>query len=104
MAWAAYADAANVTVRDFYGVAVVYTPKSTLVAESIRMPLDRRWIEAGSAESPGTDLASVLDIRLADLSVAPLQGDTLTVDSIGFRVEDVQTTGNGDAKLILKRT
>ena len=102
--WPAYADVATVASRDMYGVEVVITPQATGVPETIQMPFDRRWIEAGSAaDSPGSDLASVLDVRLLDMTVAPAQDDPLTVNGIAYVIDDVQATGNGDAKLFLKR-
>ena len=99
--WADYADLSIKATRDTFGVAVTYTPQG-LPAESITAVYDAAHaaveLQAGVAVS---SQRPVLDVRLADLTVAPRIGDTLTVASIAYEVTDVQLTGNGSAKLVL---
>lgn len=104
MTWATLADRAITACRDLYGTSVTYTPVSTGVDESIAGILDESWesVDAGG-EVPQNALLPVLDLRLADLSVAPAQGDSLVVDGVSYSVIDVQIDGQGGCKLPLHR-
>ena len=46
----------------------------------------------------------VLDIVLADLGGDIDQGDTCTINGIGYAVEDIEVDGHGNAKLWLRHT
>lgn len=101
MAWSDYADLANKGTRDLFGVAVTYTPQGQ-AAQSITAIFDKAHeaveVRAGV---PVTTTRPMLDVRLADIAVAPRIGDTAVVDSTTYRVMEYQPTGNGCANLWL---
>jgi len=85
------ADLANVAARDTFGQSVSYTPAATGIAESITAPFDAAHeVMSLDAEQPISSTAPVIDVRLADLSVAPAQGDLCTVGGTDYEVTDVQ--------------
>ena len=45
----------------------------------------------------------VVEIRVADLGVEPMEGDEVTVNGITYRILDVQADGHGAAVLVLNR-
>lgn len=101
MAWADYADLANVAGRGIFGVAVTYTPQGQ-AAQSITAIFDNAHeaveVQAGV---PVSSTRPVLNVRLSDLSVTPRIGDTVVVGGTTYEVMDYQPTGNGDARLLL---
>lgn len=102
MAWD-LADAANLAVRNTFGSEVVYTPAAGGGPYTFTAVLDRPY-QAVSMSPAEVELAGrgpVLDIRLADLPVAPVQGDALTVDGGSYTVEEVEPDGRLGAKLYL---
>lgn len=102
MAWDDMADVVNVAVRNTFGQAVTYTPQSTGVPESIVAPFDNAYDDV-QIEGGTTQVATrpVLELRLADLSVAPAADDAVTVDGVDYEVTEVRLGGNGDAKAFL---
>ena len=100
MAWDSIADLATVACRDLYGSTATYTPISTGVAETLVAVLDRL---PESVPVPGDDALSTqlprLDVRLADLTVAPARGDTVAVGGSTWEVHDVRLDGRGSALL-----
>lgn len=92
---------ANVAVRDTIGVSVSYIRQSVGSAESITAVFDRPYVDDMTEAFPVAARKPVLDVRLADLSGDPLQGDTCTVAGQVYEVLKVETTGNGCADLHL---
>ncbi len=45
----------------------------------------------------------VVEIRIADLGIDPMEGDEVVVNEITYRILDVQTDGHGAAVLVLNR-
>ena len=90
--------------RDAYGVPVIFTPAGgdpetiTGIFEAAR--------EIASIDAAGIPVAlhkPVLEARLADFSIAPKDGDGITVKSVVYAVTDVQPDGHGWVALVLKR-
>lgn len=101
-----------------FGEAVRYSPASGAASFAISGVFDEAYIEvtpmgAGPFQStelsalgaPGgiTSDAPVLGVQLSQFAVPPIQGDSLTVQSIGqaFVVKEVQPDGHGWALLLL---
>lgn len=102
MAWD-LADAAILAARNEFGSTVVYTPAAGGGPYTLTAILDRPYqstvISPAEVELAGR--GPVLDLRLADLAVEPLQGDALTVDGGSYTVEEVEPDGRGGVKLLL---
>ena len=45
----------------------------------------------------------VVEIRIADLGIDPMEGDEVTVNEITYRILDVQADSHGAAVLVLNR-
>ena len=103
MAWG-LADAAIVAARDEFKSSVSYSPLAGGGPHTLDAILDRPFeaVELGPAEIAIAGRRPILDLRLADLPVAPVPGDTLTVDGGSpYTVETVEPDGRGSAKLFL---
>jgi hypothetical protein len=97
--------ARNAPLMAVMGRAVIYTPASTGVPETVQ-GMFREAHEFEFANAQGvmeTSVAPVVRIVEADLSVAMEQDDTLTVDGVAYAVDDVQTSGVGISLLLLSR-
>lgn len=85
-----------------------YTPKSGAGAFSIDGVFDRAYKDLTILEGdPGfNSLGPVLGVRLAQFASPPLQGDTVTIASVGltYMVGNVQSDGHGWCKLRLNST
>lgn len=99
------ADLAIRAVRDTFGEAVSYTPASTGVPESIVAPFDDLPVDLTLQGLSVEDSASgpKLDVRVADLSVAPARGDTCTIRGVDFEVVEAEPSSRGCCKLYLHR-
>jgi hypothetical protein len=97
------ADAANLSARDEFGGLVSYSPAAGGGPYVFTGILDRPFeaVELGPADVAIAGRRPVLDVRLADLPVAPIPGDSLTVSGSTFTVEDIEPDGRGNAKLFL---
>lgn len=102
MAWD-LADAAIIATRDEFRSVVVYSPAAGGGPHTFDAILDRPFQEVvlSPVEMGVAGRRPVLDIRLADLSVTPVPGDSLTVDGGSYTVEEVEPDGRGSAKLHL---
>ena len=100
--WPAIRELPNLAARETFGVPVVYTSQG-LPAATLAAVFDRAaTIITTDGEVEVTATQPILDLRLADLSVAPKQGDTLNVDGDDWLVAKVEPDGQGGAKLWLK--
>lgn len=101
-AWADGLDEALMVIRDTFPSDVIYTPASTgtpVPLTGVFNAAKQVLTEAGS-EGSTTSTRPTLWIRLADVSVAPAQGDTFELDSgVSYKVTDVQVDGAGGAEL-----
>ena len=97
------ADAANLAARDEFGGSVSYSPAAGGGPYALDAILDRPFeaVELGPADVAIAGRRPILDVRLADLPVEPVPGDTLTVSGSSFTVEEVEPDGRGGAKLFL---
>lgn len=86
----------NRTTRDTWGQPASYTPASTGVAESITAVFDAAHAQVElQGEVPISTLRPVLRLRTADLSVAPAQGDSVTISGTAYEVNDTQPDSSG---------
>jgi len=93
-----------VACRDTFGVQVLYIP-SQADSFSFTAVFDAAH-EAVDMDASGVAFSTVqpvLSVRLADLQVAPTQGDRVKINCGKYQVVDVQTDGHGGARLILRR-
>lgn len=102
-AWPALADRALRTAIATFGQTVVYHGDGA-------NPVTLTGIFDAAHESVELDVAGVpvstrqpeLGLRLADLPVAPQQGDHLEIDGTAYVVVDVRPDGQGGARLALQ--
>ena len=99
--WLELADMAIVASRDVFGVAATFTPVSTGVAETLVAVHDSAHLELSFSEHIQSASRPMVDVRIDDLTVTPIQGDAVTVAGVGFVISDVQLDGHGAAKLFL---
>jgi hypothetical protein len=91
------ASVANVACRQTFGET------ATVAGETCRAIFDQQYQSIELAgEVPITTTRPVLDVVLDDLTDTPEQGDTVVVNSVTYQVADVQTDGQGGAKLFLR--
>jgi hypothetical protein len=100
-AWLELADLAIEATRNVFGVEAVITPAATGIAETLTVIHDSSHTELTFAEHLQSASRPMIDIRLNDLTVTPLQGDVVVVDGTGYAITDVQPDGQGAAKLFL---
>jgi hypothetical protein len=105
MTWATALDRLNGTVRDTFPAAAVHTPVGG-VAQACTVVHDFRWLEVAAADGQTVSAQRhTAFVRIADLSTAPAQGDTLTISDGeapgNYEVVDVQRDGGGGATLVL---
>ena len=109
MGWLDAADQVNraVTSATTFGRDITYTHTASGLVDTIKAPLDTVWLEIqGDGDGSQSAVAVVLDVRLADLSAAPVAGnapDTLAYGSTTYKVRDIQVDGDGMAALELVR-
>ena len=105
MSRAALNTVTNRAARDIWGEGITLA-LSGGPAASVRAVFDaaHERVEFDSAGVPVTATRPVLDVRLADLSIAPRQGDVATIGGVAHEVTEVATDGNGGAKLFLVRS
>jgi len=102
-AWTDIADLATKAARDTFKFTVTYTHNVGGAAEVIAAPFDAaceviRVTDNGQV----TEYVPVIDVRLADLTTAPVVDDTCVIGAKSYRIIDVQKGGVGiDAKLFL---
>mgnify|MGYP002626069193 CR=1 FL=1 len=105
MTWKDIADCANVATRDTFGEAWEYRPPAGTPSYALTAVFDEPHleIEFGADVIPHSASGPTLDLRLADLPVAPVTRATVTRVSDGksWVVSDVERDGNGGALLRL---
>ena len=98
-------DLATVGTTGILGEPVSYTPQSTGVPEAISCkftPLYEEMTIAGGI--PHSAARPMIYVRHADLTVAPLQDDAVTVRSLIYQVTDVRPGGHGSSRVFLVRS
>lgn len=101
MVWSELADLTLTATRDILGETAIFTPSVTGVPEAVEGIFQRPGLELNADGTPFRSSGPALGVRLADLSVLPVQGDAVTVRSVDYEVADVDPDGQGGAKLIL---
>ncbi|MBF0128258.1 MAG: hypothetical protein HQM02_13735, partial [Magnetococcales bacterium] len=98
--------------RDAFGIPVTYYPslrnRPELAGRGVAVVgvLDDRRETLTIMGSNGVETVvpnTTLDLRLADLGFAPLEGDEVVVNAASYRVRDVLADGQGAALLTLDR-
>ncbi len=88
-----------------FGTAATYQRASGGSPFTVSGVFDYVTVEEFSASgAPSQSKRPSLGVKLADFPAAPVKGDTLTVNSIGFRVSHIDEDGQGGAMLILQKT
>lgn len=100
--------------RDTFGVPVTYIPsveKRPLlggVAQELFGIFDeaREMVSLMGGGSGGMEAVvprPVVELREADITITPLEGDTVVVNEITYRILEVQPDGQGAVVLVLNR-
>ena len=104
MAWDRLADLANLATRRTVGEPLTYTPFATGTPVAIVAPFDEAFaIVDLQGDVPVQSTAPAIDVRLADLALAPACEDRVRRASTGklYEVITVQPGGAGTARLVL---
>ena len=96
--WASLTDALNTSVLGAFGREVVYLPQAggQATIKAIFEP-------AGQAEENSPGVYAVLFVRVGDLPLAPERGDEVTVDSLAYKVFDIEADTSGAVVLRLRQ-
>ena len=100
--------------RDTFGVPISYIPsveKRPLlggVAHDLTgiFDEDRETVSLMGGGSGGMETVvprPVVELRQADISITPMEGDTVMVGEISYRILEVQPDGQGVVVLVLNR-
>jgi hypothetical protein len=96
--WASLTDALNTGVLGTFGREVVYLPQSGGQA-----PIRAIFEPARQAEDNAPGVYAVLFVRVGDLPQAPERGDEVTVDSLTYKVFDIEADTSGAVVLRLRQ-
>lgn len=83
-----------------FGTSVVYTYLAGGPTSTITGVFDNAFVEVQGFNT----LKPVFRIRLADLTADPVEGDTLSINSVGYTVMNSQPDSFGASTLILEKT
>ena len=100
--------------RDTFGIPVRYIPSMETRFELGSKAIDLTGIFDDARETVslmgggGNGMEAVIprpvvEIRLADLGIDPMDGDEVVVNEITYRILEIQPDGHGTASLILHR-
>ena len=96
--WGSLTNALNTSVLGAFGREVLYTPQ-------VGNPMTVRAIFESTRETeenaPG--VYAVLFVRLADLQQQPARGDEVLVDSVTYKIFDIEADTSGAAVLRLRQ-
>ncbi len=99
---------------DTFGVPIRYIPSVEKRPGLGGMPIDvvgvfddnREMVNLMSGGSGGMDAViprPVVELRVADLGIDPMEGDEMVISAITYRILDVQPDGHGSVVLVLNR-
>lgn len=91
------------TVNATFGSTATYTHIADGTTDTLKGVLDNAFVEIGGGFTQVNAMRPVFRIRLADLSGAPQEGDTLTVNSNTYMVKENQDDAFGGSTLILEK-
>jgi hypothetical protein len=80
------------------GRDVTYTPSGGSDV-SIKGVFDNTWVDVEGVVS----LKPILRIDLSDLEALPAKGDTVSIETVNYRVSESRLDGYGGSTLILKK-
>lgn len=96
--WTSLLRALNGSVLAAFGREVTYLP---LAGGSVVI---RAIFEPGrEAEESSPGVYGALFVRLADLAVAPVRGDRVSIDGVSYTVFDIEADGAGGIVLRLRQ-
>jgi len=92
-------------VRKAFPKSVAYTLKGAGSSTTITAVFDSAYelTILNSEGVPVNTIQPVLSVRDADLSRAPIIGDTCVIDTISYTIFDVQPDGSGMTRCMLTR-
>ena len=96
--WASLTDALNTGVLGAFGREVVYLPQAGGQATITAIFEPARQVEENS---PG--VYAVLFVRVGDMPQPPERGDEVTVDSLIYKVFDIEADTSGAVVLRLRQ-
>ena len=99
---------------DTFGIPVTYVPsiskRPELGGRAIQVigifDDNREMVDIMSGGSGGMDAViprPVVELRMIDLGVDPMEGDEVVIKDITYRILDVKTDGHGAVVLVLNR-
>ncbi len=86
-------------VNRVMGIAVTYTYLESGETSEIKGVFDNAFVEILGVST----LKPILKIRLSDLDAEPLEGDTVSIDSVEYKVLDHQPDSHGASVIILQK-
>jgi hypothetical protein len=97
--WEAAVSDLNAAVVNTFGREVLYLPEAggQALIRAVFQP-------AREAEDASPGVYAVLFVRLADLPAAPVRGDEVEIDSVRYRVFDIEADAEGAAVLRLRKS
>ncbi len=88
----------NIAALTAFGREVTYSPQT-----GAPLPIRAIFQPSHEAEENSPGVYGALFIRMGDLPLRPTRGDEVTLDSIGYKVFDVEADASGGAVLRLRR-
>jgi len=104
-AWDTITERTARALQPVFGRSVTYYPITADPYTFVAIAFDEVFqsVEMAQAQVQVASRNPVLDVYLDDMSTEPEEGDELVVASKRYQVDEIQPSGNGDAKLILSR-
>jgi Mg/Co/Ni transporter MgtE len=94
-------DALVNTVNSVFGSTVTYSYLNGDPDSEIEAVFDNAFVEVNGVT---TQKPILKNVRLEDLTSAPVQGDTVTINEIEYTVQDSQLDTFGTTTLILEKS
>ena len=96
--WTSLTDALNGIVTDTFGREVLYVPKA---GDSRTVKIIFETIPQQEQNSPG--IFALVFLRLADLATPPERGDQISIDSVAYKVFEIEADEVGGVRLGLHK-
>ena len=88
---------------DTFGESVTHTPADGGDAQTVTGVFANQHVAVLQGGVEVVTTRPTLGIKLSDFDSEPVQGDTLTINSVTYKVSEVDKDGEGGATLILHR-
>lgn len=86
-------------VNKVFGTSSTYTYLSSGLTYTIKGVFDNAYVEINGVSTR----KPIFKIRLADLTATPVEGDTILISSVSYKIMDSQPDGVGTSILILEK-